>query len=302
MKEDILHIESVSKLCSVFGVQKPTHPLITVMDVSKWQLGKDSINKKFTLGLYYISLKDKNCGLDYGRNTYDFDEGVLIFAAPNQLITIKKELKFEEIQGKVMFFHPDLIRNTSLGKIIDNYNFFSYDTHEALHLSISEQKTIIDCLGIIQDEIKDRIDNHSQTVISSSIALLLNLSNRYYERQFNTRSAQNSYIVGKFEDALKKYYSNNSFVDKGIPSVDYFAELLHFSPNYLSDLLKKETGYSFKDHITNFIIDKSKTLLLSKPDSISEIAYSLGFNYPHYFSRMFKSKTGKSPHEYRQLN
>lgn len=302
MKDEIIHIESISKLSEIFSLDKPTHPLISLVNVADWQMGKDWINKKLTLGLYYISLKDKDCGVEYGRNTYDFDEGVLIFTAPNQLLTVKKELNLNEISGKVLFFHPDLIRNTPLGKKIDNYKFFSYDVHEALHLSDAEQKNITECLAIIQEEIKGRIDQYSQTVIVSTLELILSLATRYYDRQFQTRSAQNSDVASQFDTILKTYYNDGSFAEQGIPPVEYFAKRLHLSPNYLTDLLKKETGRRVKDHINEFIIDKAKTILLSENDSVSEIAFTLGFNYPHYFSRMFKAKTGMTPREYRQIN
>jgi len=202
----------------------------------------------------------------------------------------------------MLFFHPDLIRNTTLGKIIEDYRFFSYDVHEALHLSDAEQKTITDCVGMIQQEISERIDNHSQTVITSSLELLLNLSRRYYERQFNTRSAQNSDVVSQFSSLLNSYYKSGKFTETGIPTIEYFADRVHLSGNYLSDLLKKETGYSIKDQINNFIVEKAKTLLLSESESVSQIAYALGFNYPHYFSRLFKSKTNLTPQEFRKLN
>ena len=213
-----------------------------------------------------------------------------------------KPQALNEIQGWMLFFHPDLIRNMPLGSTIEDYNFFSYDVHEALHLSDTEQKTITDCVGLIQQEISARIDNHSQTVISSSLELLLNLARRYYERQFNTRSARNSDVVSQFHTYLGDYYKSGSFGELGPPGIEYFADRVHLSGNYLSDLLKKETGYSAKDHINNFIIDKAKTLLLAESNSVSEIAYKLGFNYPHYFSRLFKSKTGMTPQEYRDAN
>jgi YesN/AraC family two-component response regulator len=302
MKNEILHIESISRLADAFQLERPTHPLISLMDVSNWQYDKEWINKKITLGMYYVSIKDKSCGLEYGRNAYDFDEGVLLFAAPHQVITITQELNYNDIQGKVLFIHPDLIRNTSLGKSIDNYKFFSYDVHEALHLSDAEQKSIFECFAIIQEEIKGRIDHHSKTVISSAIELLLNFSNRYYERQFNTRSLQNIDVIGKFDALIKTYYTDGSFAESGIPSVEFFAKRLNFSANYLGDLLKKETGKSVKEHINLFIIEKAKTLLLNQPHTVSEIAYELGFNYPHYFSRMFKAQTGITPLEFRQQN
>ncbi len=199
----------------------------------------------------------------------------------------------------MLFFHPDLIRNTEFGKRIDDYGFFSYDVHEALHLSEAEQHILNDCIKLIQSEIAERIDNHSQRVIASTLELLLNYSLRYYERQFNTRSAQNVDTVSKFESLLKAYYKEGKFAEQGAPSIEYFAEAIHLSPNYMSDLLKKEMGVPPKDYINQFIVDKAKTLLLSEPDSISQIAYNLGFNYPHYFSRLFKAKTGLTPNEYR---
>lgn len=302
MSEEIFHIKSISHLHELIGLEKPTHPLITIIDVSQLETHEEQIGIKITSSLYAIGLKDKSCGLQYGRNDYDFNEGVMYFTAPNQIQTIGRTQKKNEIKGWIINFHPDLIRNTPLGKLIDNYNFFSYDVHEALHLSDAEQQIITDCVNIIRKEIAERIDNHSQTVISSTLELLLNLSQRYYERQFNTRSAKNSDIVSQFQSLLKEYYDKGYLSLQGTPSIEYFSEKVFLSPNYLSDLLKKETGYSAKDQINSFIIEKAKTLLLSESDSVSEIAYTLGFNYPHYFSRLFKSKTGMTPQEYRQIN
>ncbi|MCK8522958.1 helix-turn-helix domain-containing protein [Aquimarina sp. D1M17] len=302
MSEEILRIRSISQLHEVCGFDKPTHPLISIVDVSQWEIGEEWIGVKTTHDLYSIALKDRGCGLQYGRNSYDFDEGVLIFTAPSQVVSLDKPQKLNEVQGWMLFFHPDLIRSTALGQRIDGYKFFSYDVHEALHLSDTEQNTITECINLIKNEIKERIDNHSQIVISSTLELLLNYSSRYYERQFNTRSAQNSDTISMFTAILKTYYKEGKLSTDGVPSIDYFAEKVHLSPNYLSDLLKKETGYSAKDHIHNFIVEKAKTLLWSTTDSISGVAYTLGFNYPHYFSRLFKSKTGMTPQEYRQLN
>jgi AraC-like DNA-binding protein len=302
MNKDINTIKSISQLHAIFGFEKPTHPLITIIDVSKWEIPEQFIDVKYTADLYTIGLKDKSCGLQYGRNTYDFDEGVLLFTAPDQVQSVSKTQELNEIQGWMLFFHPDLIRNTSLGKTIEEYGFFAYDVHEALHLSDAEQKTITDCKTMIQNEIMERIDNHSQTVIASSLELLLNLARRYYERQFNTRSAQNSDVVSQFHALLNSYFKNGKFAETGIPTIEYFSEKIHLSGNYLSDLLKKETGHTVKDHVNNFIIEKAKTMLLSEFETVSSIAYNLGFNYPHYFGRLFKNKTGLTPQEYRKLN
>lgn len=302
MGERIIHSESIAEIRAVFGLGKPTHPLITMLDTQKLAYGEETVGKRFSSDLYCIALKDSGCGIDYGRNTYDFDEGVLIFTSPKQVITVKKPQALNEVKGWMLYFHPDLIRNTTLSSNIDSYNFFNYDVYEALHLSENEQHTLNQIVDLIQTEIKERIDNHSQQVLVSNIELLLNYSKRFYERQFNTRSATNLDAVSKVEALLKDYYLKNQLIENGQPSIQYLAEHCHLSPSYLSDLLTKETGRSAKDHINDFLVDKAKHLLLSSTDSISGIAYTLGFNYPHYFGRLFKQKTGKTPQEYRQLN
>ncbi|WP_367388567.1 helix-turn-helix domain-containing protein [Lewinella sp. LCG006] len=302
MSEQIIHSESITEIRSVFGLGKPTHPLITVLDTQQLAYGEETVGKRFSSDLYCIALKDSSCGIDYGRNAYDFDEGVLIFTAPKQVITVKRPQELNQVKGWMLYFHPNLIRNTVLCSKIDSYNFFNYEVHEALHLSENEQNTLNQIVQLIREEIKERIDNHSQQVLVSNIELLLNYSKRFYERQFNTRAASNIDIVSKVELLLKKYYSDNQLIETGPPSIQYLADHCHLSASYLSDLLAKETGRSAKDHINDFLIDKAKHLLLSSTDSISGIAYTLGFNYPHYFGRLFKQKTGKTPQEYRQLN
>jgi AraC-like DNA-binding protein len=305
MSSEIHHIRSISELHALSGLDRPTHPLISVIDVSKWEIGPEWVGRKLRMDLYSIAMKDASCGMDYGRNTYDFNEGVLIFTAPDQVASVNKEQKLGAIKGWMIFFHPDLIRNTALGKRMDDYGFFSYEVHEALHLSDAEQNTLNDCVDLIRSEIGARIDGHSQRVIVSTIELILNYSQRFYERQFHTRTAQHTDVVSRFETLLKDYYKQGNFAEKGIPSIEYFAEAIHLSPNYLSDLLKKETGMSTKDNINHFVVEKAKDLLLSQEESISGIAYELGFNYPHYFSRLFKARTGMTPNVYRsraQLN
>ncbi|MCB0666537.1 MAG: helix-turn-helix transcriptional regulator [Saprospiraceae bacterium] len=302
MSKRTIHSKSISEIRSVMGFDKPTHSLITVIDTGKLAYGEETVGKRFSSDLYCIALKDSSCGIEYGRNSYDFDDGVLIFTAPKQVITVKSPQALNQVKGWMLYFHPELIRNTSLGAKIDSYNFFNYEVHEALHLSENEQNTLNQIAQLIQAEIKERIDNHSNQVLVSNIELLLNYSKRFYERQFNTRSASNIDVVSKVETLLKNYYSENKLIEKGQPSIQYLADQCHLSASYLSDLLAKETGRSAKDHINDFILDKAKDLLRSSSDSISGIAYTLGFNYPHYFGRLFKQKTGKTPQEYRQLN
>ncbi len=302
MSTEIHNIKTISQLHEMQGLPKPTHPLISIVDVSQWEIPEQWIGFKSTTALYSIALKDKSCGMMYGRNMYDFDEGVMIFTAPNQVQQVTKAQKLNEIKGWMLFFHPDLIRNTSLGKNIDNYKFFDYDVHEALHLSDAEQQTITECANMIKQEISERIDNHSQTVIASSLELLFNLCNRYYERQFITRKSNNSDAVTKIEKLLKEYFKSEEMKNAGLPTVKYLADHVHLSASYLSDLLKKETGMNAQDHIHYYLIEEAKNILLNTNNSVSEVAYALGFEYPQYFSKLFKLKTGKTPVEYRTLN
>jgi AraC-like DNA-binding protein len=302
MNREILSIKSIHQLLEVSGFGKPTHPLIAVIDTADITFGEEMLGLRISSDLYSIALKDASCGLEYGRNSYDFSEGVLFFSAPNQIFTVSRVQKLNEVKGWMLYFHPDLIRSTKLGDKIDDYTFFDYEVREALHLSEKEESILNNLIDLIKKEINERIDSHSQQVLVSNIELLLVYSQRFYERQFNIRSAQNSDVVSKFEALLKNYYRTKNPTEIRQPTIEYFANACHLSPNYLSDLLSKETGRSAKEHINDYIIEKAKNLLLSSTDSISGVAYSLGFNYPHYFARLFKKKTGKTPQEFRQLN
>jgi len=302
MNRNTLHIKSISQLLQASGLGKPSHPLIAIVDAANIAFGEEMLGLRITSDLYSIALKDASCGLDYGRNAYDFSEGVLFFAAPNQLFTVTKVQQLNEVKGWMLYFHPDLIRNTKLGEQIDRYNFFNYEVNEALHLSEKEQAVLCNLVKLIENEINERIDNDSQQVLVSNIELILSYSQRFYNRQFNTRAAQNSDIVSKVESLLKDYYKNHALIESGQPTIMYLADNCNLSPNYLSDLLSKQTGRSAKEHINDFLVDKAKHLLLCSTDSVNEIAYSLGFNYPHYFGRLFKKKTGKTPQEYRLMN
>ena len=295
-------VESISELHQLLGMPKPKHPLISVIDASKIEVTEQEVNSKVIYGFFMISLKDKSCGVEYGRNSFDFDEGVMVFSSPGQVYSPTKPISKNEIQGWMLFFHPDLIRNTNLGNQMEDYGFFNYDVIEALHLSDDEETIINDTVSNIQAEYEQRIDNLSQRVITTNLELLLNYSLRFYERQFNTRTNQSKDIISQFERELIKYFKTEQHLDTGLPSIQYFSDLAHLSQHYFSDLIKKETGRKPKDHINDFVIEKAKNLLLGTENSVSEIAYDLGFNYPHYFTRLFKSKTGHTPVEYRNLN
>ncbi len=302
MSETNFRIKSISQLHEMLSLPKPKHPLISLVDASKLYLGESDVESKFINDFYMISLKDKSCGVEYGRNSLDFEEGLMVYSAPGQVYKPTKAIVLGEIKGWMLFFHPDLIRNTHLGTQIDEYTFFNYEVYEALHLSEDEEKTMFTCATNIQKEAEQRIDNHSQRVIVTNLELLLNYSLRFYERQFNTRTSQGKDIVSSFEKSIKYYFNTHQAIETGLPSIQYFAEKANLSQHYFSDLLKKETGRAPKDHINDYVVEKAKNLLMNTENSVSEIAYNLGFNYPHYFTRLFKSKTGQTPVEYRNLN
>ena len=300
MKE-IIKINSVTEVHDFFGFEKPKHPLISVLRVNKALEGMEIEKFKYSIGLFQISLKD-SCAYtisNYGRNSYDFEEGSMVFIAPNQVLEFEKQAINKEDTGWTIIFHPDLIRKSELGKNIDDFSFFSYASNEALHISDEERKTVSEITEKIEKEFSGIIDAHSQTLLISNLELLLNYCVRFYDRQFYTRTNLNKDIASQFEHVLKTYYNSNTQLKLGIPTVQYCGETMNMSPKYLSDLLKKETGHGTQDHIHKYIIEKAKNRLLNTNESASEIAYNLGFEYPQYFSKIFKKKTSMSPKEFR---
>lgn len=301
MKE-IVSISTVSEAYKFLNLGKPRHPLISVLRLGNVLGNMDIDNLKYSIGLYQISLKD-NCSftiVNYGRNSYDYQEGTMIFTAPNQVLEYKKSENNKEDQGWTLLFHPDLIRKSELGDKISKFSFFNYASNEALHLSDEERKTITQIVEKIETEFSNNIDTHSQTLIISNLELLLNYCLRFYDRQFYTRTNLNKDIASEFEHLLKDYYKKSKQLELGIPTVQFCGEAMNMSPKYLSDLLRKETGQRTQDHIHKYIIEKAKNKLLNSTESVSEIAYSLGFEYPQYFSTIFKKKTAMSPNTFRK--
>jgi len=298
----MLRIKSVTQFFEILGREKPKHPLIGVFDIRELNTYEADAERvedlKMSSDLYAIFLKDGSCGLRYGRNKYDFEEGVLQFIAPHQVVSSNNSHTASSY-GFFLVFHPDLIRNFELGKEIRNYHFFNYSVHEALHLSKKEENILIGIVENLKAELDTNIDKHSQNVLVSNLQLLLNYAQRFYERQFITRTNSSSDVISKVETLIQEFYEQGLQVEQGTPSPEYFAKKVHYSTAYLSDLLKKETGKSTKDHIDEHLIELAKTALAQSNKSIKEIAYSLGFNYPHYFSRLFKKKTGETPNAYR---
>jgi AraC family transcriptional regulator, transcriptional activator of pobA len=295
----MIKYETIKQYNEMFNNQT-LHPLISLVDLNK---SNQLRRTKFSLNFYAIIIKETRCGdIRYGNKYYDYDEGSLVFFSPNQIITNEPEGELHQPYGIALIFHPDIIKGTNLGKLIHEYTFFGYQSNEALHLSEKEREIVNNCFENIASEIGQNIDRHSKNLIVANLELLLKYCSRFYDRQFITRENANHGIIEQFETLLNEYIFGEKLKAEGLPSVAYFANELHISPNYFGDLIKKETGKSALDFIHLKLLDIAKEKVLDTTKSISEVAFELGFKYPQHFTRLFKQKVGISPNEYRGLN
>jgi len=292
-------INSVSEFHRLLSLPEPRHPLVSVINLADSIFLEDEIWKGFVNRFYCVALKREAKGkIRYGQQHYDYDKGVLSFTAPNQVQYL--DLQHMECgSGYLLIFHPDFLLAHSLASTINRYGFFSYAVNEALHLSAEEEADLITILSKIDKECL-HIDKHTQEIILSQIELLLNYSNRFYERQFITRKNHNHQLLAKFEHLVDAYFDTDATTQQGLLTVQRIAELMNLSPNYLSDLLRVHTGQNTQQHIHEKLIEKAKEKLSTTNLSVSEIAYALGFEYAQSFSTLFKKKTEMSPLEFRQ--
>ncbi|RYD74084.1 MAG: AraC family transcriptional regulator [Sphingobacteriales bacterium] len=301
MANTLFHkFKTISEFHKFRGLPKPEHPLISVInlaDVRKMPEGENSILFDF----YSIALKRNfNAKIRYGQQEYDFDEGIMFFISPGQIFRIQVENNLPlKHSGWMLLVHPDFLWNTPLAKIFKQSEFFDYSVHEALFLSEKEENTVAAIMQNIQQEYHSNIDKFSQNVMLAQLELLLTYSDRFYHRQFLTRKITNHSVLNRLENILTSYFENDSLTKKGLPTVQYIAETLNMSPNYLSGLLKVLTGQSTQQHIHDKLIEKAKEKLSVTDLSVSEIAYNLGFEHPQSFSKLFKTKTNFSPLEFR---
>lgn len=292
-------IDTVRLYNEVMGVETK-HPLVSVVNFD--EIPTYQQHKRY-MGIYAIFLKNIKCGdIRYGCQPYDYEDGTLVFIAPGQVYGIDSNGKIIKPSGRALVFHPDLLVNTHLGKIIKEYTFFSYVVNEALHLSKKERFIINDCLDKIEQEIDLNIDKHSKTLIVSNIELFLNYCMRFYDRQFITRANVNTDILMRFEALLQNYFQSGKAQALGLPSVSYCASQLNLSSNYFGDLIKKETGITALDYIQTKLIDEAKQRIAESHKSIQSVADELGFKYQQHFTRLFKQRVGLTPNEYRNLN
>ena len=294
--ENHLILDSISTYNEFCG--SPTlHPLVSVINYFEAPPRKGF---KATWGFYSIILKEVQCGdLVYGKQTYDYQESTLVFFGPGQTVDSSARKEITQPMGLGLCFHPDLIAGSYLKERIEELGFFSYQVNEALHLSLLEKQTILDCLNKIEDELTRPIDKHSKKLILANIGLFLDYCERFYDRQFITREHVNAGILSRFEKSLNAYFKSEKPYTLGLPSVAYFADELNLSANYFGDLVKKETGKSAQEQIQNVLIRVAKDKIFDSEKSVKEIAFELGFKYPQHFSRLFKQQVGITPLEFR---
>lgn len=298
--EKILNMDSVDLYNKLYGLET-LNPLVSVVDLNKATRVMDY--NRWNYGIYALYLKmEKACDIRYGRQHYDYQEGTVVCFAPGQ--TAEITLTTDRVQMNVLgiLFHPDLLRGTSLGRDIKKYTFFSYEANEALHTSAEERDILMDLLKIIQMELEHGVDKHSRTLLVNHIELLLNYCMRFYERQFTTRSKVNSDVLTRFERLLDEYFEDEQAEQDGLPTVRYFADKLCLSPNYFGDMLKKETGKTPQEYIQEKVVELAKERMTDSRETVSRIAYSLGFQYPQHLCRLFKKRVGCTPNEFRSRN
>jgi len=296
---DLRQINNISELMRILGLPAPLHPLIGLVDYNKVPVEIFPKRQKISLDFYKISFKTSFRGqIKYGQDYYDFQEGGLAFLKPKQIVFPPEDV--QSYEGIALYFHPDFIRNYPLGNRMNTYGFFSYDVSEALFLSAKEKEIIAGLFAVIAGELETNIDSFSQDVLVSQLELLLNYSNRFYNRQFITRKAVNHDIITSLDQLLTGYFEEEKSLKNGLPSVKYISTELKLSQRYLSDMLSSLTGLTTQQYIQNAIIEKAKEKLSSTNLSVSEIAYELGFEHSQSFSKLFKTKTNVSPLEFRK--
>ena len=295
--DKILNLDSVDLYNKLYGLET-LNPLVSVIDLNKATSSVDLGGRRIIKKALYLKL-EKACDIKYGRQTYDYQEGTIVCFAPGQTAETNPTTDKVQVNAHGILFHPDLLRGTSLGKSIKKYTFFSYEVNEALHLSEEERSIVMDCLKIIRMELEHGVDKHSKTLLVNHIELLLNYCMRFYERQFITRGKTNRDVLTRFENLLDEYFESALAEQDGLPTVKYFADKLCLSSNYFGDMFKKETGKSPQEYIQEKVIELAKERISDTADTVSQIAYSLGFQYPQHFCRLFKKRVGYTPSEYR---
>lgn len=295
----ISKLDSIPEMHRMLGLPGPVHPLISLLDMTNNIVDLTRLPASYVTGFYKVTFVTKVSGqFRYGQSYYDFDEGTMLFTAPNQVIANTNS--YRGTKGYSLIIHPDFLQGHPIARKIKQYGFFSYASNEALHLSDKEKQTILSLYQIIGDELNSSIDEVSHELVIAQLELLLSYAKRFYKRQFLTRQVVTGNLLEQLETILSKFFQEDKALSQGVPTVQYLAEQLNYTPNYLSDMLRSLTGLNAQQHIHQQLIERSKDLLSGTNMSVSEVAYQLGFEHPQSFSRLFKIKTSMTPAAFRQ--
>jgi AraC-like DNA-binding protein len=291
------HFKDIQNLSEFYKVNIK-HPLI---DIQKYEDAKPEShikNEPIIYDFYKISLvKNFNGFIQIGKTKFNGESGILHFVEPKQVYTCNSTNPWEGFQ---ILIHPNIFKKHFSHKEISTYDFFSYEVNESLLLTKEEENRINQLMEMAWEEFHNSKDNFSIPVILSYISTLLNLTERFYARQFDTRKKLSNQLSSHFFELLKTFYIQHTESEIKQPTVQYFASKLNVTPNYLSDTIKHYSGESALTIIHDFVIDEAKNKLTNSTLSVAEISYQLGFEYPNYFSRLFKRKTSLSPSEFRK--
>ena len=299
-KTRIKLIKSISEFHSLRGLNKPQHPLISVVNMNEIKVYADS--EKMAFDFYFISLKHAaGSTYYYGQESYSFNEGVLSFMAPNQIFGLDINHTTVIPTGYMLLIHEDFFWNTTIARNIKRYDYFNYAVNEALFLTENEEKLITQIFENIQRECHSNMDRYTKNILISYIETLFSYTERFYNRQFIVREKANHQVLELLEKLLIDYFNNNDLISKGLPTVQYVADRLNLSPGYLGSMLRTLTGLNTQQHIHEKLIAKAKEQLSVTQLTITEIAYKLGFEHPQSFSKLFKTKTQSSPSAFREL-
>lgn len=293
---------TISEYHKLAGLPKPGHPLVSVVNIGDVQMPVNGRSNTIIFDFYSIALKRvPDAKIKYGQQMSDFDDGVLFFMAPGQVFTVEVNAgKSHRPTGWMILFHPELLWHTHLAKIIKDYDFFDYSLFEALHVSENEEEILNAIAQLVKNETDINIDHFTQNVILAQIELLLNYAQRFYGRQFITRKVVNHEVLNRLENILNAYFEDDNLDVRGLPTVNYIAKSLNISAGYLSALLKSLIGQNTQQYLHQKLVSVAKEKLSTTDLSVSEIAYSLGFEHLQSFTKLFKSKTNLTPSAFRQ--
>lgn len=295
MMSEIIRLNTISDYCERYGCPM-MHPLITLVDVDKMTNLRHELK---SCGFYCVFFKDKEGKLVYGLNHYEFEEGTLVFVAPDQVFGTIEDDAIGRPACQALLFHPSLVQDTIISSKFKYYSFFAYEANEALRMSPEERYKVRAIFRDIAEELVHPMDDNSRSIVLSYLMLLFSYCTRFYDRQYASSTKVNNQLIDKFNRVLDDYFNSNLPEEKGLPTVGYCARQLSLSPNYFGDLIKKTTGHTAKEHIHMAVVERVKYLIIHTKKSISEIAYAVGFKYPHHLSRVFRHVTGITPIEFR---